>query len=233
VGTAKLVLVEDDDDIVRPLLAALVREGFTVERLVTAEEGLAAIPEFHPDLVILDIGLPGMSGLDACKVIRERWGLPIIMLTARGDTLDRVLALELGADDYVAKPFSARELMARIRAVLRRVGWRDASPHVISVGELQVDTGRREVRVSGVNTTALTPREFDLLAYLAARSPAVVSRSEIMSRVWDTHWDGPTQTLDVHVAQVRSKIEPDPRRPRFLHTARGVGYQVKDECAAA
>lgn len=231
VNAATLVLVEDEDDIVRPLMAALGREGFGVRRFVTAEEALAAIPGLHPQLVILDIALPGMSGLDACKVIRDRWALPVIMLTARGDPLDRVLGLELGAGDYVAKPFSSRELIARIRALLRRVDWRDEPAHVVVVGELQVDNARWEIRVCGRRTPTLTPREFDLLAYLSAHSPAVVTRSELMSEVWDTHWHGATQTLDVHVAQVRGKIEPDPRHPRFLHTVRGVGYQVRDACA--
>jgi DNA-binding response OmpR family regulator len=172
-----------------------------------------------------------MSGLDACNIIKGQWAIPVIILTARGESPDRVLGLEIGADDYVAKPFSSRELVARIRAVLRRIGWREDVADRIVVGELEVDTGRRVVRVGGHEAPALTQKEFDLLAHLAARSPAVVTRSELMSRVWDLHWHGTTQTLEVHVAKVRGKIETDPRHPRFLHTTRGVGYQVRDACA--
>ena len=227
-----LMLVEDEDAIVRPLSAALGREGFRVERYVTAEDALAALPDSIPDVIVLDIGLPGMSGFDLCRIVRERWSIPVVMLTARGETIDRVLALELGADDYLTKPFSSRELAARIRALLRRAGWRRDASRAIVVGDLLVDPGHREVKAAG-QTVALTPREFDLLAHLADHSPAVVRRDDIMREVWDAHWEGPTQTLDVHVAQLRRKIEPDPHRPRYLHTVRGVGYQVRDACAAA
>jgi DNA-binding response OmpR family regulator len=229
-GPTRLVLVEDDDAIVRPLVPLLEREGFDVRRFGAAEEALATLAATGPALVILDIALPGMSGLEACRVIHER-GIPVILLTARGELIDRVVGLELGADDYVTKPFSARELAARIRAVLRR-GRRSSPTGRLVVGEMEIDTDQREVRVSGQPVT-LTRREFDLLALLAGRSPAVVPRDEIMTEVWDTHWFGNTQTLDVHVAQIRRKIEPDPHQRRYLHTVRGVGYQVRDAWAAA
>ena len=231
-GEIKVMLVEDEDAIVRPLTAALGREGFRLERFATAEDALAELPEAAPDVVVLDVGLPGMSGFDLCRLIRERWAVPLIMLTARGEIIDRVLALELGADDYLTKPFSSRELVSRIRALLRRAGWRRDALSATIVGDLSVDPARREVRVGG-RPVSLTPREFDLLAHLAMRSPAVVPREVIMREVWDAHWEGPTQTLDVHVAQLRRKIEPDPQRPRYLHTVRGVGYRVSDACAAA
>jgi two-component system alkaline phosphatase synthesis response regulator PhoP len=228
----RIFLVEDEDAIVRPLASALDRGGFTVERIERAEEALEALTERRPRAIIMDIGLPGMSGLEACAEIRRRWVVPVLVLTARGEEQDRVLGLELGADDYLAKPFSARELVARLRALLRRAEWRGETNAALRVGELTVDLDRREVRV-GSRLVALTAREFDLLALLAARSPAVVSRRDLISEVWDAHWDRPTQTLDVHVAQLRHKIERDPRSPRYLHTVRGVGYQVKDACDAA
>jgi DNA-binding response OmpR family regulator len=237
VGEIRLMLVEDEDAIVRPLTSALSREGFRIERFATAEEALEVLQEPSgkegplPDVIVLDIGLPGMSGLELCRIVRENWPIPVVMLTARGETIDRVLGLELGADDYLTKPFSSRELVSRIRALLRRAAWRKERSSPLVIGDLRVDEGRREVKV-GTSEVALTPREFDLLAYLATRSPAVVRRDELMREVWDAHWDGSTQTLDVHVATLRGKIEPNPHRPRFVHTVRGVGYQVRDGCAA-
>jgi DNA-binding response OmpR family regulator len=223
------MLVEDDDAIVLPLMSLLERDGFDVTRFVTAEEALSHVPTDAPDLVILDIALPGMSGLEACRILHER-GVPVILLTARGEPIDRIVGLEMGADDYVTKPFSARELAARVRAVLRR-GKRAPGRSRMTVGELLIDPDLREVRVSG-KLVSLTRREFELLAFLAARSPSVVAREEIMTEVWDAHWFGGTETLDVHVSAIRRKVEADPRRPRYLHTARGFGYQVRDACAA-
>jgi two-component system response regulator RegX3 len=227
----RLVLVEDEDTIVRPLLAALGREGFGVDRYVTAEEALAAMSERRPDVVIMDISLPGMSGVDACRVVKERWGTPVVMLTARSEVEDKVLALELGADDYITKPFGVRELVARLRSLLRRTEWKD-SPHTYVVGQLELDCARHRVLVCG-RPVALTPKEFELLAYLMERSPAVARRADLMRHVWDTHWFGSMATLDVHIGQVRRKIEPDSRHPRFVHTVRGVGYRVLDACAGA
>jgi DNA-binding response OmpR family regulator len=224
------MLVEDDDSIVRPLMPLLESEGFAVQRFEAAEEALDSLPTTRPDLVILDIGLPGMSGLEACRIVHQR-GLPVILLTARGQPVDRIIGLELGADDYVAKPFSARELAARVRAVLRR-GRGASQPRRWVVGDLQIDADVRQVTVGGRPVT-LTRREFDLLALLAARSPTVASREEIMTEVWDAHWFGSTATLDVHVGQIRQKIEPDRHHPRYLHTVRGVGYQLRDAWAAA
>jgi DNA-binding response OmpR family regulator len=225
----RLFLVEDEDAIVRPLMSGLGREGFLVERYAKAEEAIAALPAARPDVVLMDISLPGMSGIDACRTIKDRWGTPVIMLTARTEVQDKVLSFELGADDYVTKPFGVRELVARIRSLLRRTEWRERHAP-ITAGALVVDPARREVRVEG-RLVELTPKQFDLVAYLAERSPRVVDRRELMREVWDAHWFGSTATLDVHIGKLRQKIERDPRRPRYLHTVRGFGYRVRDACA--
>jgi two-component system response regulator RegX3 len=232
VSRGRLVLVEDEDAIVRPLLSALAREGFEVRRFSRAEEAVDRLESLRPDVVILDLALPGMSGFTACQAIRRRSPVPVLMLTARGAESDRLAGFEAGADDYLPKPFSVHELVARIRAILRRTQ-SDTRPRaeVIEVGELRLDAARREVR-AGERVIALAPREFDLLELLMRRSPQVVSRAELIREVWDAHWSGPTKTLDVHVAQVRRKIEDDPHDPRYLHTVRGVGYQVRDRCVA-
>jgi DNA-binding response OmpR family regulator len=170
-----------------------------------------------------------MNGFRACRLIRRRSAVPVIMLTARGEESDRLAGYDAGADDYLPKPFSSHELVARIRAILRRVraAGDDEPGAPIEVGDLRLDPARREVAVDG-RAVDLTPREFDLLEHLLRRSPAVVPRRELMAAVWDAHWSGPTKTLDVHVAQLRRKLEPDPHRPRYLHTERGVGYRVED-----
>jgi two-component system, OmpR family, response regulator RegX3 len=231
----RLVLIEDEDAIVRPLMPALAREGFEVRRFSRAEDAIDRLDSLRPDAVILDVGLPGMSGFRACAAIRRRSRVPVLMLTARGSESDRLAGFEAGADDYLPKPFSVHELVARTRAILRRTQNADAraggpTVDVIEVGDLRMDAARREVR-AGHRQVALTPKEFDLLEFLMRRSPQAVPRAELIREVWDAHWSGPTKTLDVHVAQVRRKIEDDPHDPRYLHTVRGVGYQVRDRCA--
>jgi DNA-binding response OmpR family regulator len=232
VGTSRgrLVLVEDEDAIVRPLVSALERERFQVRRFARAEDAIDRLPSLDADLVIMDITLPGMSGIRACELLRKRSPIPVLMLTARGQESDRLAGFNAGADDYLPKPFSVHELIARIRAILRRTQRAEAQPEVrIVVGDLELDPGKREV-TSGGRRVELAPREFDLLAYLLGHSPEVVSRNELIAEVWDPHWSGPTKTLDVHVAQVRRKIETDPSHPRYLHTVRGIGYQARDAC---
>jgi two-component system, OmpR family, response regulator RegX3 len=237
----RLLLIEDDDRIAQPLTEGLGRYGFTVDRARTGAAGLTS--DSSPDLVLLDLGLPDMDGLDVCRSLRARSPIPIIMITARGEEADRVAGLELGADDYLAKPFGVRELVARIRAVTRRTGalpagptGPDASPVVPAspapqqLGPLQIDRRTRQVRVAG-REVALSPREFDLLAFLAQDPGAVHSRQQIMDAVWDPHFFGPTKTLDAHVAALRRKLAD----PAWITTARGVGFRltVPEEPAAA
>ena len=224
--------MEDEDGIARPLAAALGREGFDVHRFARAEDAIDRLDWLSPDLVVLDLGLPGMSGLRACQAIRRRSTVPVMILTARGTEEDRLAGFEAGADDYVPKPFTVHELTARIRAILRRT--RSASLRAggepIDVGGLRLNPARRQVSRAGA-AVALSPREFDLLEYLMRRSPDVVTRDELIREVWDRHWDRSTKTLDVHVAQLRRKIEKHPDRPRYLHTVRSVGYRVSDGAA--
>ncbi|MCC7078971.1 MAG: response regulator transcription factor [Acidimicrobiia bacterium] len=215
-----LLLVEDDDTIAKPLVTGLEREGWAVSRVETGEEALR-MPV--PDLVLLDLGLPDLDGVEVCRRLREQSPVPIIVVTARGEELDRVLLLEIGADDYVVKPFGFRELVARIRAVLRRSG-RDATagtpPEVSEFGRLVVDRRGRRVSVDGEDVH-LTPKEFDLLSFLAAHPGAVLSREQILNEVWDTEWWGPTKTLDVHVASLRRKLGD----AASIETVRGVGFR--------
>ncbi|NEC87821.1 response regulator transcription factor [Streptomyces sp. SID12501] len=230
----RLLLIEDDDRIAGPLTEGLGRYGFTVDRARTGAAGLADAAD-TPDLVLLDLGLPDMDGLDVCRSLRARSAIPIIMITARGEEADRVAGLELGADDYMAKPFGVRELVARIRAVTRRTGALPAvpagpdatsaipaaAPAPQQLGPLQIDRRTRQVRVGG-REVALSPREFDLLAYLAQDPGAVHSRQQIMDAVWDPHFFGPTKTLDAHVAALRRKLGD----PGWVTTARGVGFRL-------
>jgi DNA-binding response OmpR family regulator len=228
---ARVMLVEDEDAIVRPLRAAFEREGWDVWRFATAEDALASVDAEPFDLVVLDVGLPGMSGLDALPRFKDHPSLSVLILTARGDPDDIVAGLERGADDYLAKPFRASELVARMRGLLRRTSWQRSSvgrPSVVHrVGGLTVEPDARRVLLEG-REVSLTAREFDLLAYLIARCPRLVGREELMRQVWDTQWDGSDRTLDTHIAQLRRKLEANPAHPRYLHTSRGVGYRVAD-----
>ena len=214
----KLLIVEDEDAIAIPLVEGLTREGYEVDRVASGQEALDA-PE--PDVVLLDLRLPDMDGYAVCRILRERSSVPIIMLTARGHETDRVLGLELGADDYIVKPFGLRELVARVRAVGRRARSLEAERPVAVVGPLQVDSRSRRVRL-GSEEIALTPKEFDILALLARDPGAVVTRETILEQVWDTQWHGPTKMIDVHVASVRRKLGD----PRWVETVRGVGFRI-------
>ena len=218
----RVLLVEDDDAIAEPLAKGLQREGFEVDRVATGAGALDADPA---DLVLLDLGLPDVDGYEVCRQLRARSEtLPIIVVTARGDEVDRVIGLELGADDYLVKPFGFRELVARIRAVMRRSGRATAEPtDVVHHGPLEVDTRTRRVLVDG-EEVALTRKEFDLLALLAADPGATRTREEILEQVWDPHWYGPTKTLDVHVASLRRKLGD----PTLIETVRGVGFRLAD-----
>ena len=220
-----LLLVEDEDSIAEPLTRHLEREAFVVTRapsLAAARERLAA---GEPDVVLLDLMLPDGDGYDLCREVRERSAVPIIMLTARAEVREKVLGLTLGADDYVAKPFDPAELVARIRAVLRRQAPGPSPGETpIAIGGVELDPRSRSVRVDGAEVR-LAPREFDLLHLLMANAGKVLRREEIMDAVWDPNWFGSTKTLDVHVAWLRKKVEADPSSPRYLITARGVGFR--------
>lgn len=219
-AAVRLLLVEDDPTISGPLVEGLRREGFDVTHAQTGTEALAAAPA---DLVLLDLGLPDLEGRVVCQELRSRGPVPIIVLSARGAEIDRVTLLELGADDYVVKPFGFRELVARIRAVLRRTsteGTPAPAPQIV-VGDLVVDRRTRTVTRGG-QVVALAPKEFDLLVCLGEDPGAVRSREQLMHDVWDEHWWGSTKTLDVHIASLRKKLQAD-----LIETVRCVGYRLK------
>jgi two-component system response regulator ResD len=222
------VLVVDDEPIVRDVLSRyLAKGGFAVETAEDGEQALAAFDASPPDLVLLDLMLPRLDGIEVFTRIRADHDTPVIMLTAKGEETDRVVGLEIGADDYVAKPFSPREVVARVRAVLRRSGaGADGEPAnaPLLFGELEIDPRAREVR-RGSDPVALTPKEFDLLLFLARHPGVVFSRLEVLEELWDFAFDGDPSTVTVHVRRLREKVERDPSRPRHLVTVWGAGYR--------
>jgi len=223
------VLIVDDDEKLGALLAEyLGRFGWSVRTTITPEGGLRALAAEAPDIVILDVMLPGVDGFEVCRRIRQTSRVPIVMLTARGDVMDRIVGLELGADDYVVKPFSGGEVIARIRAILRRAqpapGAEEEPPGPVAVGELHVDVASRRARL-GDDELQLSRKEFDLLSELIRHAGRVVTREQLMDRVWDENWFGSTKTLDVHIRWLRQKLGDDPADPRYLHTIRGVGFR--------
>ena len=226
----QVIVIEDEASISDPLRSALEREGFQVELATTGAAGVEAVRRAEPDIVLLDLGLPDVDGRDVCRVIRSTSQVPIIMLTARGLETDRVVGLELGADDYLVKPFSMAELVARIRAVLRRTGERAApapaaaATAAIEVGDVQLDPGRHTASHAGAPLD-LPRREFDLLHTLMANAGTVLARSKLMDEVWGVDWFGSTKTLDVHVAALRRRLGDDASEPRYIHTVRGVGFR--------
>lgn len=227
--TETRVLVVDDEPMVRDVLARyLAKEGFAVD---TAEDGEAALEAYDrtsPDLVLLDLMLPRIDGLEVFRRIRERGPAAVIMLTAKGEETDRVVGLELGADDYVTKPFSPREVVARVRAVLRRAGHKASPPQrdLLAFGDLEIDGQRRELRRGG-EPVRLTRKEFDLLYFLASQPGTTFTRSQLLEEVWDFAWDGDTATVTVHIRRLREKIEADPSNPMHLVTVWGVGYRFE------
>jgi two-component system, OmpR family, response regulator RegX3 len=219
-----ILLVEDESSIVEPLAEVLRSEGFETLLAGTVAEALEQARR-DPDLVLLDVMLPDGSGFDVCRELRQRSQVPIIMLTARGEEADRVVGLELGADDYVVKPFSGREVVARIRAVLRRVAAPEpGDDRPLEVGEVRLDPARREVTFGG-GTLDLSRKEFELLHLLMRNAGSVVTRERLIDEVWDPNWFGSTKTLDVHVSGIRRKLADDPAHPRYVHTVRGVGFR--------
>ena len=221
-----ILLVEDEASIREPLAEVLRSEGFETLVAGSVAEALEEARR-SPDLVLLDVMLPDGSGFDVCRELRRDSQVPIIMLTARGEEADRVVGLELGADDYVVKPFSGREVVARIRAVLRRTAAPEAAAdnRPLEVGDVRLDPATRSVTRAG-EPVEVTRKEFDLLALLMRSAGAVVTRERLIDEVWDVNWFGSTKTLDVHIAWLRGKLGDDPADPRFIHTVRGVGFRL-------
>lgn len=216
-----VVVVEDDPNIADLVGLYLRREGFRVLLARNGDEGLELVGREEPAIVILDIGLPGgHDGFEICRRLRTEGTTPVLFLTARDDETDRIVGLELGADDYVVKPFSPRELVARVKAILRRVGGQATSQEVVTIGELEVDSRRREARIAG-GAVALTTREFELLAFLSANPGLALSRQQLLDGVWGAGWYGDERTVDVHVAQLRKKLGPS----LPLTTVWGIGYR--------
>jgi DNA-binding response OmpR family regulator len=215
----RVLLVEDEDAIAEPLADGLRREGFAVDRAATGEEALTAAAA---DLVLLDLRLPDGDGLDVCRALRERSDVPIIVVTARGEEADRVVGLELGADDYVVKPFGIRELIARMRAVMRRSTARPRTHEPLRVGGLEIDERARRAVLDG-RELELTPKEFDVLATLVRDPGAAVSRKRLLEEVWETSWYGSSKTIDVHIAALRRKLGD----PGWIETVRGVGFRLR------
>jgi len=232
----KILLVEDERSIAEGLKISLEAEGFQVAWAKDGKEALSAWEWARPDLIVLDLMLPGVSGTEVCRTIRARSDVPIIMLTARDTEVDRVVGLEIGADDYMTKPFSTRELVARIRAILRRVS---AGPSLSTIDELpteasgvRVDRSRHEVTVDGL-TVELPPKEFELLAVLVEHAGRVLTRNQLIDEVWGSDYVGDTKTLDVHIRRLRGRVETDPQDPQRIRTVRGVGYRFVDRLETA
>lgn len=224
-----ILLVDDDPLIIEPLQITLEQNGYTILTAFSGEDGLELARLQTPDLVVLDIMMPGIDGWEVCRQLRQRSTVPIIMLTALGEEVDRILGLELGADDYLSKPFNPRELIARIRALLRRIEFESqthAQPRSeqLTVGSITIDLAERQAFLDG-EELSLRYKEFDLLAVLLNRAGHVVSRADLFDQVWGTVWLGDTRTLDVHIRWLREKIEPDPSNPVFIQTVRGLGYR--------
>ncbi|MBC7372650.1 MAG: response regulator transcription factor [Frankiales bacterium] len=223
----RVLVVEDEESISDPLSYLLRQEGFEVAVAATGPEGLAEFDRGGADIVLLDLMLPGLSGTEVCRTLRTKSSVPVIMLTARDSEVDKVVGLELGADDYVTKPFSSRELVARVRAVLRRGSEaEDLIPTALEAGPVRMDVDRHVVTVDGAQT-AMPLKEFELLEMLLRNAGRVLTRGQLIDRVWGADYVGDTKTLDVHVKRLRSKIEPDPGAPQHLVTVRGLGYKFE------
>jgi DNA-binding response OmpR family regulator len=231
----KILVVEDEPTLVETLEYNLSHQDYEVFTAMDGREALAIAREEHPDLIVLDLMLPGMDGIEVCRVLRQEMSVPILMLTARDEEVDKVVGLEVGADDYMTKPFSMRELMARVKALLRRerlireelsAEAQVINEQTLAFGDLTIDMSRREVKRAG-ETLHLKPREYELLVFLARHRGMVLSRDLILERVWGWDYDGGSRTVDVHVHWLREKIEPDPKNPTRIVTVRGVGYRFE------
>ncbi|HET6393507.1 MAG TPA: response regulator transcription factor [Blastococcus sp.] len=225
----RVLVVEDEESFSDALSYMLRREGYDAVVAGTGPDALAEFDRAGADIVLLDLMLPGLSGTEVCRALRSRSNVPIIMLTAKDGEIDKVVGLELGADDYVTKPYSARELVARIRAVLRRRGEAAEAPSaegVLEAGPVRMDVERHVVAVD-TEQVSLPLKEFDLLEYLLRNAGRVLTRGQLIDRVWGSVYVGDTKTLDVHVKRLRAKIEPDPANPKYLLTVRGLGYKLE------
>lgn len=231
----KILAVDDDTNLLQVLKYNLLKEGYEV---VTAEDGTAALETARreqPDLIILDIMLPGLNGLEICRILRKEMSVPILMLTAKTEEVDKIVGLELGADDYITKPFSIRELMARVHATLRRSEWQRPAgaaeetepPQQLRYGNLEVDLSRHEVYRGGA-PVKLSPREFRLLAFLMQHRGQVFNREKLVERVWGYDYEGGARTVDVHIRSLRQRIEDNPSRPRHVLTVHGFGYKFEE-----
>ncbi len=224
----KILIVEDDRNLLDTLKYNLQKEGYKVITSTDGSEALAIARLEKPSLIILDIMLPSVSGLEVCRILRKETTVPIIMLTARADETDKVVGLEIGADDYVTKPFSLRELLARIKAILRRTSLPEAQPaeKLLMIGNIEIDLARHQVTKDN-KVVQLTPKEFDLLAFLARNKGLVFSRDQLLEKVWGYDFAGDTRTVDVHISWLRRKIETDPDNPMYIITVRGIGYKLE------
>ncbi|KAB2954511.1 response regulator transcription factor [Heliorestis acidaminivorans] len=228
---ATILVVEDDSNILELVKFNLEKEGHIVNEAIDGESAIIKLQETLPDLVILDLMLPRLDGLEVCKKLRANTrssNLPILMLTAKSEEFDKVLGLEMGADDYMTKPFSPRELVARVKALLRRSSRRESSSDgPIQVGEISIDVERYEVWIHG-RKQELTPKEFELLRLLASNPGKVFNREFLLERIWGYDYFGDSRTVDVHIRHIRQKVEKDPANPRYIETVRGVGYKFRD-----
>jgi len=228
--SSKVLVVEDDPNLLDTLAYNLRKEGY---RVITAADGLKAVDiarSEQPDLIILDIMLPGLSGFEVCRILRREMTVPILMLTAKDEETDKIVGLEIGADDYVTKPFSVRELLARVAAHLRRANMAEAPTNgktaPLKIGKLEVDIARHRASLSGTGLD-LSPKEFDLLAFLVRNKGLVFTREQLLEQIWGYDYTGENRTVDVHVRWLRRKIERDPSRPEYLLTVRGTGYKLE------
>ena len=224
---SRILIVEDEESFSDPLSYLLEREGFSVAVAATGPDALVEFDANGADLVLLDLMLPGLSGVEVCRALRAKSSVPIIMLTAKDSEIDKVVGLEMGADDYVTKPYSARELLARVRAVLRRLAEADEPTGApVQAGPVRMDIERHVVTVNG-KATPMPLKEFELLELLLRHVGRVLTRGQLIDRVWGSDYVGDTKTLDVHVKRLRAKIEPDPGNPRHILTVRGLGYKFE------
>lgn len=225
----KILVVDDEKTLVKALKFNLEKEGFRVESAYNGEEALEKVFDLSPDLVVLDLMLPGVDGFEVCRRIRKKMEIPIIMLTAKGEDIDKVIGLELGADDYMTKPFNSRELIARIKAILRRSGSREEGARKkIKIDGLEIDLLQHRVRLYD-KEIVLTSKEFALLSFLASNAGRVYSRDQLLEQVWGFNYYGDARTVDVHIRHLREKIEADPGNPRLIITVWGTGYKLREE----